>query len=371
MGSFYATDSITDASIVDGDATYMQLILPTWSRRPYSIDGEEIGCGEKGLRVSNEGAMGEFVPFGFPILGRYADYGNIDDIERDRNIEMLEKFFNISIEDIIECATDDRWYSYGRDEDRDENLSDWSVGDNKMEHVDILKQITVTYFKKEHYDYLASDFHGDDSWWMDQSRKRLDEMKEGLKSLDEHWNSNPDKPKLITIEDITDEQIADYRKMFEHLESNDEAESDEDVKNWLVLMKNSDAIKGPFYKLGHTFPIPSMATTDMYKLLPLGVEDFENVKKQYQFIINMHSLYKAIRPSYYGSQSSNKVLYTKFHKFSTELIGEESIEEVQNELAYHIEEILDNVEGVDDKAKELMQNAIVDGLLKKGLEIGY
>jgi len=368
MGSFYSTFSITDASIIDGDATYMQLILPTWVRNPHSIDGEKIGCGEKGLRVSNEGALGEFVPFGFPILGRYADYGDIDDIERDRNVEMLEKFFNLSIENIIDCATDDRWFRHGMDEDRDSDSMDWSIGNNKMEHIEILKQLTVTYFKKEHYDFLASDFHGDDSWWMDESRKRLDKMKEGLKRLGEHWSSNPDKPKLISKEDITDEQVTHYRKIF--ADNGEKDESDDEVRNWLVMMANSIATKGPFADLTYTFPITSMATTDMYKILPLGVEDFDNVKKQYQFIINMHSLYKVLRPSYYGSQSSNKVLYTRFHKFSTELISEESIKEVQNDLAYHIEDILENVEGVDDKSKELMHNAIVEGLLKKGIEIG-
>ena len=361
MGSFYATDSITDASIIDGDATYMQLILPTWVPNPYSIDGEKNGCGEKGLRVSNDGAMGEFVPFGFPILGRYADYGDIDDIERDRNVEMLEKFFNISIENVIACATDDRWYSLGTKD------KDWAVGENKMDNIDILKKLTVTYFKKEHYDYLSSDFHGDDTWWMDESRKRLVKMKEGLKLLGEYWASNPDNPKKITKEDITDIALADYRKIFSE-DAKDE--SDDDVRNWLVLMANSRAIKGPFGDLNHTFPITSMANTDMYKTLPLGVEDFENVAKQYQFIVNMHSLYKAIRPSYYGSQSSNKVLYTKFHKFSTELIGEENIGAIQNDLGYYIEDILDDVEGVDDKSKEIMCAAIVEGLAKKGLEIG-
>jgi len=367
MGSFYATCSITDASIIDGDATYMQLILPTWVRNPYSIDGEAIGCGEKGLRVSNEGAMAEFVPFGFPILGRYADYGNIDDIERDRNIEMLEKFFNVSIEDIIECATDDRWYSYGRGEDVDGDQSSWSVGDNKMEHVDILKQITVTYFKKEHYDYLASDFHSD-SYWVGECKKRLVQIKEGLKRLDEHWNSNPDKSTLITKEDITEDQITEYRNIFS--KEGGEDESDDEIRNWLVLMANSRATRGPFSDLTHTFPVPSMATTDMYKILPLGVEDYDNVKAQYHFIVNMHGLYKVLRPSYYGSQSSNKALYTKFHKFSTELIGEENLEELKNDLGFYIEDILYSVKGVEEKDKDIMVEAIIEGLNKKGLEIG-
>lgn len=57
MGSFNSTCSITDMSLVYGSPIYIQLILPTWRKDSYGIDGAHHGCGEKGLRVSDDGAF--------------------------------------------------------------------------------------------------------------------------------------------------------------------------------------------------------------------------------------------------------------------------------------------------------------------------
>jgi len=46
-----------------------------------------------------------YVPASLPIFGTYDDYGGIEDIERTKGVEMLEKHFNCKIEDITYILT--------------------------------------------------------------------------------------------------------------------------------------------------------------------------------------------------------------------------------------------------------------------------
>lgn len=52
-----------------------------------------------------------FTPIALPIYGTYDDYGLIDNIKHDENVEIIENFFNCSIEDIIRIIDDK---NYGR-----------------------------------------------------------------------------------------------------------------------------------------------------------------------------------------------------------------------------------------------------------------
>jgi len=357
MGSFYATCSITDLSLTYDDPTYIQLIVPLWiAHSPYKTGTDNIE--EKGLRVTNEGAVGEYAPFGFPIEGKYDDYGQIKDIVRDRNVLMLEEFFNINIDDIIECASDDRWYRYGIKN----NDKSWMVGENKMKHLNILKYMTTTYFRKEHYDYLSSDLLLDDNWWIDDIKKeRLPKMKKALVELEKAKSIHIPKNEEYTIKDITEQDIEDasFWKYFE------ENMSLEEKKKHLVKIKNFvenhelNAISGKFY-------IPSICSINMFEYLPLTQEDYEQVVKQYFFIINMHGLYKVIRPSHYGSQTSNHSFYVKFHKFSIELMGEqvkmqdkENFKEEINYLFMH------KMKDIDENVKEKIYQIITRYLDEK------
>lgn len=49
----------------------------------------------------------EFTPIALPIFGKYNDYGTIEDIERDLNVEMIEKFFNMKIDELIRLVDDE------------------------------------------------------------------------------------------------------------------------------------------------------------------------------------------------------------------------------------------------------------------------
>lgn len=94
MGSFHATCAISHMTLYR-QRTSIQLLIPMYG-------DDDISLAEhKNLICSNEGAQTLYSPFGFPIHGRYDDYGRIDEIERDKGVEDLEKFFGIRIEEII------------------------------------------------------------------------------------------------------------------------------------------------------------------------------------------------------------------------------------------------------------------------------
>lgn len=361
MGSFYATCSITDLSITDGDDMYMQLIIPTWVTNPYSIDGERVGCGEKGLRVSNEGALAEFVPFGFPIEGKYADYGNIDNIVKTHNIEMLEEFFNLSIENIIDCATDDRWYKHGykpaieenKEEEYKGQYKSWVIGDNKMTNIDILKKLTVTYFRKEHYDFLSKEPIGSDTYYNKERKTRLDKMVKSLTKLDEN-RPKDGKRKVFDKKNITD-KIREKYKAIRKENSTDEQFDD-------LITEMQSYLDGSWWdsELSRMYYIPDLARVNMFKILPIGALDAEEVTKQYIFISNMYDLYKVLRPSYYGSQSNNFDAYVKFHEFSTNMVNE-------NKMTLKADTILSDVAYIlNDKLKSISNKEIIDSI-KNGI----
>lgn len=65
---------------------------------------------------------GEFTPIALPIFGTYDDYGSITNIIKDKNTEIIEKFFGLDIDKII-GLTDD--YMHGRFcSDKDTELYD-------------------------------------------------------------------------------------------------------------------------------------------------------------------------------------------------------------------------------------------------------
>ena len=59
----------------------------------------------------------DFTPIALPIFGKYNDYGSIEDIERDANVESIEKYFGLEIEKIIDLVDDGMIGRYMNDND--------------------------------------------------------------------------------------------------------------------------------------------------------------------------------------------------------------------------------------------------------------
>lgn len=109
MGSYNVSCGISGISIRCGMRTKLILLLP--HRYNSIIHGQKPGMVvlEPTIsHVSNEGAFAYYVPFCLPIEGEYDDYGSLKNIKKDTNVETLEKFFGITIDNILSIVSVDR-----------------------------------------------------------------------------------------------------------------------------------------------------------------------------------------------------------------------------------------------------------------------
>ena len=208
MGSFYVNCSITNKTIADGDEMVIQFMVPSWIAdyktpsgkaemtnlsmsiflNTIKLEGfdkamakyadayqdmvkeeEEFGkdVAPKGVVVSNDGALHQWVPVGPAIRGTYDDCGHIEPSTDPENLERIETlrkiFYDVPFESIMGAATDDRWLTYGfregdthwKVEGLDENLP--------KEALNFFKKLSVTYFHASVYDTVKKfDFCADE-----------------------------------------------------------------------------------------------------------------------------------------------------------------------------------------------------------------
>jgi hypothetical protein len=289
MGSFYSTCSVSNMTLVN-QKTSILLLSPGYTT--------EIGT--TGMIVSNDGAQEFYSPFGFPIHGEYYDYGYINNIQRDRNVEMLEDFFGISIDDIIKNIGDDR--------DIPENIK------NK----EIFENLSMTYFRTEVLEYLQLG-------WDDINISNPGEYTMGgrisklLKSLS----------KKIYYDDT---------RLLELSSKKDKTDSEREELYELMDLVNGSAIRENSY-------ITSLSKLNMFKLLNITLDFKDDILKQYMFLTNLgFSLNKILLPSVYGSQDTNWLELYKFNNFVSELLikdlkdyycDEEEYDEINSIITSH------------------------------------
>lgn len=90
MGSFSVACSISKISINYGDKC---VLIPIYKNPIYKDS--------YGYCLASP--CDRYMPLIMPIVGYYNDYGGIEDIEKDKNTELIERYFGISIEDFCEC----------------------------------------------------------------------------------------------------------------------------------------------------------------------------------------------------------------------------------------------------------------------------
>ena len=266
MGSFYSTCSVSNMTLAN-QKTSILLLSPGYST--------EIGT--TNMIVSNSGSQAFYSPFGFPIHGEYDDYGYIDNIQRDKNVEMLEDFFGISIDDIIRNIGDDR-----------------NIPEN-IKNKEIFENLSMTYFRTEVLEYLQLGWDeiniiNPDKWTMDDKISKL------LKTLSKEKISydHPRLSELISKKDRTD---SEKEELFD-----------------LMDLLNGSAIRENSY-------IELLAKFNMFKLLPITLDFQDDILKQYMFLNNLgFSLNKILLPSVYGSQDTNWLELYKFNNFVNELL---------------------------------------------------
>lgn len=201
MGSFYTLCSVTNRTIVDGQRMVVQLMLPAnrygqdvsigqtfvnsflnaakakgvdhaieaWEEATSTWKSDRE-LGEKGMRVSNDGAYAEWVPFGPAIHGTYDDCGQIAPDANDENskrMKILEDLLGgIPFDSIMNACTDTRWYTLGIVKYKDDDNSYWKVkgldNDTPEWLLVLLKKMSVTYFHESVYNELKDmNFSGE------------------------------------------------------------------------------------------------------------------------------------------------------------------------------------------------------------------
>jgi len=74
----------------------------------YDNSEESLRQYGKTSMVSNDGPRLKFCPVWFPIHGTYDDYGGLEDIIEDENTRLLEKYYSLTIQEIVDVVTCNR-----------------------------------------------------------------------------------------------------------------------------------------------------------------------------------------------------------------------------------------------------------------------
>lgn len=113
MGSFSVACGITKLTITGGEkCALLPIITPRYYNENGKFEREDYATAASTCMFLDAYDLWE--PFCFPILGRYNDYGSLENIEKDKNTELLEKHFGLSIEKIVELITENRRNPYDR-----------------------------------------------------------------------------------------------------------------------------------------------------------------------------------------------------------------------------------------------------------------
>lgn len=108
MGSFNVACSVSNISISPNDKVVFIPLLPT----NFDYQDKVIHKIKPNLLLIYADCY--FTPVSLPIHGVYGDYGYLDNIKRDANVESIESYFNIPIEDFVKCiGFSGEYYRYG------------------------------------------------------------------------------------------------------------------------------------------------------------------------------------------------------------------------------------------------------------------
>ena len=272
MGSFFLTCSVSHMTL-NYQNTSVQLIIPKYDTEEYSSLSlkEHMRC-----ICSNDGAQEFFSPFGFPIHGKYDDCGELKNIQRDKNVEVLEEFFGITIEDIIANAGDDRDVP------------------NDTKNKEIFLKLGKTFFRTDVLEFMERDWKD-----IDLNNPKPHSGNGYLKQFIDAVKSVPSAARLDELKEKVKNKTAT------------EAEEDE------------------FFGGRNTYSIFSQSyiksSDNFFRLLPIDFDSqLDDIKKQYTFIRRFgNSMNRCLLPSDYGSQQDNFTEIYELNEFVNDLLIED------------------------------------------------
>lgn len=323
MGSFYSTCSVSHMTL-RGEKTSIQLLVPNF----YKDFSDSLG-----MMVSNDGCQMFFSPFGFPIHGEYYDYGQITNIKRDKNVEMLEDFFNLSIEQILDNVGDDRWHRYGEKE----GDSHWKVNGkdgNPIKNQKIFLGMAKTYIRTEILEFLQKGYEN----LLQPKPKKYSSAEFLQKMLHQIDREVSEENPIVKIRMV--------RKKYNDGEFDNDPKMKADVEELLKhfydkglkeFIEKEEEDEYSHYSV-RTY-IPSLVKTNMFEKLPITTKDFkEDITKQYQFIINFGwKMNRTLLPSNYGSQDTNWAYLNELNTLTNKLLKKNFEGELMDEIYYYMD----------------------------------
>lgn len=106
MGHFSYSCKLSSLPITGG--TPATLIVMKHRDDLYEYSDEKLKQYGQTNLCSNDITQAKFEVYWFPIHGTYDDYGGLEDIQRDDNVELLEQHYGLSIDEIIAIVTSNR-----------------------------------------------------------------------------------------------------------------------------------------------------------------------------------------------------------------------------------------------------------------------
>ena len=274
MGSFYLTCSVSHMTL-NHQKTSVQLLVPKYNTKQYSsLSFEE----HTNIICSNDGAQAFFSPFGFPIRGRYDDYGHLHDIRRDTNVEQLEEFFGIPIEDIIN--------NIGRV--REDDLKD-------MKNREMYISLGMTFFRTEVLEFLERG-------WENTNLTNPDKY-----SSEEYLKSFLDKVKNTPSDALRADLILKRSKGIQLTE--DELD---------IIFSNPYTVYERCY-------IKCSRESNFLKIMPIDfVAQQDDIVRQWKWLSRLgYSLDRILIPSVYGGQETNFTETYELNDFVNDLLIED------------------------------------------------
>jgi Mn-dependent DtxR family transcriptional regulator len=251
--------------------------VPKYKTKQYSsLNFEE----HMNIICSNDGAQAFFSPFGFPIHGAYDDYGHIDEIKRDKNVEQLEEFFGITIEDIIA------------------NISRVKEGEIKdLKNEEIYLSLGMTYFRTEVLEFIQRGWEKTD---LVNPRKYSSE--EYLKGFLDKVKAVPDR---TLIEDI-------IKKKQEGIKL-----TEDEIDIYMDSIRSYSTWENCYIKCNSQY--------NFLKLLPIDfVAQQDEIVKQWKWLSKLSwGLDRVLIPSVYGGQEDNFIETYELNEFVNDLLIED------------------------------------------------
>ena len=257
--------------------TSVQLLVPKYNTKQYSsLSFEE----HTNIICSNDVAQAFFSPFGFPIRGRYDDYGHLHDISRDTNVEQLEEFFGIPIEDIIN--------NIGRV--REDDLKD-------MKNREMYISLGMTFFRTEVLEFLERG-------WENTNLTNPDKW-----SSEEYLKSFLDKVKNTPSDALRAELILKRSKGVKL------TEEEQDI---FFDSFNTSSIWDKCY-------VRCSRQSNFLKILPIDfVTQQDDIVKQWSWLSRLsYGLDRILLPSVYGGQEDNFIETYELNEFVNDLLIED------------------------------------------------